>query len=459
MKNNTTIFHTLLWNSLIAAITNSFIWFALVFWAFLQTNSLIVSSMIGWFFAIANMVTALQFGNIVDHNKKHDVITWSSIGSMILYSIGAVIYFSYDANIFAQPTSRQLWLLIVILMSGTIIWNLRNISLSTTVSLLIPTEDHAKANGKIGMVNGVGFTLTSVASGLVIWFLGMGWAISWAAVMMWVVVIHLLTFRIPEEKIFSTHADEEQPNKKLNIKETLRTINAIPWLFALIFFTTFNNFLGGVFMSLMDPYGLLLVSVETWGMIFGVVSLAFIGAGIIISKKWLWKNPLNTIFLVNIAMWLTCIYFVAQPSIRLLISGMVIWMFCSPFAEASESTVLQKVVPYEQQGRVFGIAQSIESAAMPITALFIGPLTEIFFIPWMSEWWRWANLIGSWFGTGQGRGIAVVFILAGIIGLTMTLLAYRSRYYTLLSKSYLDKKNEDSDTNIVLPHPTEAGIN
>lgn len=84
-------------------------------------------------------------------------------------------------------------------------------------------------------------------------------------------------------------------------------------------------------------------------------------------------------------MWITCIYFVVQPSIRLLISGMVIWMFCSPFAEASESTVLQKVVPYEQQGRVFGIAQSIESAAMPITALFIGPLTEIFFIPWMSE--------------------------------------------------------------------------
>jgi DHA3 family multidrug efflux protein-like MFS transporter len=90
-------------------------------------------------------------------------------------------------------------------------------------------------------------------------------------------------------------------------------------------------------------------------------------------------------FIVNIAMWFTCIYFVIQPSIRLLISGMVIWMFCSPFAEASESTVLQKVVPYKQQGRVFGIAQSIESAAMPITALFIGPITEMFVIPLMSE--------------------------------------------------------------------------
>lgn len=60
---------------------------------------------------------------------------------------------------------------------------------------------------------------------------------------MLIVVAHLFMFRIPEEKILSIHADEEQPNKKLNIKETVRTINAIPGLFALIFFTTFNNFL------------------------------------------------------------------------------------------------------------------------------------------------------------------------------------------------------------------------
>lgn len=458
MNNTTKIFHILLWNSLIAGVTNSFIWFALVFWAFLQTHSLIVSSLIGGCFAIANMITALQFGHIVDHNKKHDVITWSSIGSMIAYILGAIIYFSWDATIFANPTSRQLWLLIIVLMSGTIIGNLRTIALSTTVSLLLPVEQHAQANGKIGTINGMWFTLTSVASWLVIWFLGMWWAIVGAAVVMLIVVGHLFTFRIPEEKIFSAHGEESTP-KKLNIKDTIGIIKAIPWLFALILFTTFNNFLWGVFMSLMDPYGLLLVSVQTWGMIFGVVSLAFIAAGLLISKKWLGKNPLKTIFIVNIAMWMTCMYFVIQPSIRLLISGMVIWMFCSPFAEASESTVLQKVVPYQQQWRVFGIAQSIESAAMPITALFIGPITEIFFIPLMSEWWRWANLIGSWFGTGQGRGIAIVFILAGTIGLVMTLIAYHSKYYTILSTSYLNKKKEDSDTTIVLPSPADVGIN
>ena len=59
--SNIKIFHTLLANALIAYVTNFFIRFCLVFWAFLQTNSLIISSIIGGFFAAANMLTAVQF--------------------------------------------------------------------------------------------------------------------------------------------------------------------------------------------------------------------------------------------------------------------------------------------------------------------------------------------------------------------------------------------------------------
>jgi DHA3 family multidrug efflux protein-like MFS transporter len=149
------IFHLILGNSLVASVTNFFIWFALVFRAFLETNSLIVSSVIGGFFALANMVTALQFGNIVDHNKKHSVFVWSTIGSTCAYICGAVIYFLNDPVVFTSASSWQLWVLIVVLMSGTIIGNMRNIALSTTVSLLLPEPEHGKANGKIGMINGI----------------------------------------------------------------------------------------------------------------------------------------------------------------------------------------------------------------------------------------------------------------------------------------------------------------
>lgn len=87
----------------------------------------------------------------------------------------------------------------------------------------------------------------------------------------------------------------------------------------------------------------------------------------------------------------------------------------------------------ERQGRVFGFAVSIEQAASPVTAFLIGPLTQFILIPFMTNGWGAQN-IGSWFGTGPARGMALVFTLTGIIGVAMTLLAFRSRAYRALSK-------------------------
>ncbi len=90
----------------------------------------------------------------------------------------------------------------------------------------------------------------------------------------------------------------------------------------------------------------------------------------------------------------------------------------------------------EAVDRVFGFAQSIESSAAPLTAFAVGPIAQYFFIPTMQEGGRGANLIGNWFGTGDGRGIALVFLLAGAIGLAATVMAFRSRAYTKLSANF-----------------------
>jgi len=104
-----------------------------------------------------------------------------------------------------------------------------------------------------------------------------------------------------------------------------------------------------------------------------------------------------------------------------------------PMIEAGEQTVLQKAIPYERQGRVFGFAQMIENAASPLTAFLMAPLAEAVFMPFMTDG-KGAEWIGSWFGTGPARGIALMFTLAGLIGMAVTALAWRSRSYRQLAR-------------------------
>ena len=77
--------------------------------------------------------------------------------------------------------------------------------------------------------------------------------------------------------------------------------------------------------------------------------------------------------------------FPLQSSIVLLVMTMLPFMLLMPYAEAAEQTILQRVVPYERQGRVFGFAQSVEQAASPLTAFLVAPITQFVVIPFMTD--------------------------------------------------------------------------
>ncbi len=231
-----------------------------------------------------------------------------------------------------------------------------------------------------------------------------------------------------------------EKQEKNEVRGTINLVKSIPGLFALIFFSTFNNLLGGVFFALMDAYGLELMSVQFWGILWGILSPAFVVGGLVIARKGLGKNPLRTLFLANIVIWSNAIFFAIQPSIILLSIGITIWLGLFPVIQATEQTIIQKVVTQNFQGRVFGFSRSIEQSIAPLTAFIIGPIAQLIFIPFMTKG-AGVQLIGGWFGTGTGRGIALVFIIAGIIGLVVTLLAMRSKIYKLLAKRYLEGRN------------------
>jgi MFS transporter, DHA3 family, multidrug efflux protein len=424
-------FNHILGNTLVVAVVNMFVWFAVVFWMYLETKSVLATAYSGGIFMIAMSLSAFWFGSIVDHNRKKVVIMISSIVTLALFIAALVVYAITPMEVFRDVTSPMLWFFISLCLGALIASNLRNIATPTLVTLLVPEESRDKANGMVGMIMGLSSMGAGFASGFALAYLGIFWVVAIGIAVTIIALIHLVCIPIPEPIIVHT---EEKP-KRVDVKGTIRIIRGVPGLFALIFFTTFNNFLGGAFMALMDPYGRTLMRVEVWSVLWGVLSSGFIVGGLYIAKYGLGASPLRTLFRINIITWTVCILFTIQPSIILLAVGILIWVCLMPFIEATEHTIIQKVVSYERQGRVIGFAQSIEMGASPITAFFIGPIAQFIFIPFMTTG-SGVRLIGDWFGTGPGRGIALVFIITGIIGLIVTLIAMRSRAYQLLAERY-----------------------
>lgn len=430
----TRVFYHLLTNTLFSSVINFTVWFAITFYAYIQTQSVFVTGMIAGIYLVATMLTGIWFGSLVDHHKKRTMMIASNVASVAFYLASLAVYLLTPHEFFKDPYSPMLWLLVTLLLFGVIASNIRTIVLPTLVTILVPAKRRDKANGLVGTVSGVSFLVTSVISGVLVAMSGMLYVLILALVILVASSIHLLFVAVPEHGI--THLQGEAAPKKVDLKGTLAVVIAIPGLMALILFSTFNNFLGGVFMALMDAYGLSLVSVEAWGFLWGALSTGFIIGGLIVAKKGLGKNPIRTLLLVNVIMWIICILFTLHGSIIPLALGMLGYMILVPYAEAAEQTVLQRVVPYERQGRVFGFAQSVEQAASPLTAFFIGPLTQFIFIPLMTTGLG-AQLIGGWFGTGAPRGIAIVFVITGLIGLVATILAFRTKHYKKLSAEYL----------------------
>ena len=427
-------FQIVLTNSVIATILNFTVWFAITFFAYLQTQSVLATSLISGIYLVITALTGIWFGSIVDHHRKKNVMIASSLISLLFYLVAFVVYVNAPSGAFSVVSSAYLWTFVTLLLLGVIAGNIRGIAVPTLVTLLVDEAEHDRANGLNGMVSGIGFMVTSVISGYLVGRSGMYEVLLLAIGGTALAAVHLATIVIPEKKI--VHLEHQQ--KRIDLWGTFQVVRKIPGMLALILFTTFNNFLGGVYMALMDAYGLSLVSVQTWGVIWGILSTAFIVGGIIISKKGLGKNPLYALFSANFAIWAISSVFTVYPSIYLLTGGMFVYLCVVPYIEAAEQTIIQKLVPKERQGRVFGFAQTVEQAASPITAFALGPIAQYVFIPFMTTG-SGVDLIGGWFGVGPSRGIALVFTVTGILGLIATTIGRRSRYYTQLSESYLSR--------------------
>ncbi|WP_405216304.1 MFS transporter [Agrococcus sp. Ld7] len=419
-------------NTALANVTTAYVWFALTFWVYLETRSVLATGLIGGAYMLFVAFGSILFGSIVDHHRKLRVMVLSGSITLAAFAVAGAMYLLLPEPVLLDLGAPWLWLFMAIILAGSVVEHMRNIALSTTVTILVADARRANANGLVGTVQGLAMIVTSVFSGLSIGFLGMGWTIAIAIGMLALSLGHLVTLRIPEDVVA---VDPDDDARGIDLRGSVRAVLAIGGLFALIIFSTFNNLIGGVYMALMDPYGLELFDVQTWGMIFGFASTGFVVGGLVIARFGLGKRPIRTLLIVVAIMGVLGAVFTIREWWWLYALGIWAYMALIPAAEAAEQTIIQRVVPLPRQGRVFGFAMAFESAAAPIAAFLIAPLAEFLILPWARSP-EGAAVLEPVLGVGIARGIALVFLCAGALMVVAAGLAFLTTSYRRISDSY-----------------------
>jgi len=116
-----------------------------------------------------------------------------------------------------------------------------------------------------------------------------------------------------------------------------------------------------------------------------------------------------------------------------------IWVFAAfagnlplPFLNANLTTVMRTMVPTELQGRVFSTRDTIQFCTIPLGLLLGGYLADNVFEPFMAGGSSLSQLLNHLVGTGKGAGMAVMFLLTGIMGFASCLMCLKSKGFRSL---------------------------
>lgn len=90
---------------------------------------------------------------------------------------------------------------------------------------------------------------------------------------------------------------------------------------------------------------------------------------------------------------------------------------------ANQALWQKKVVP-DVQGRVFTVRIMLGQLSIPVAYAIAGPLVDHLFNPLLVSGGKLAPILGGVMGVGPGRGIGLLYVIAGILSLLQTAFSF-----------------------------------
>ncbi len=105
----------------------------------------------------------------------------------------------------------------------------------------------------------------------------------------------------------------------------------------------------------------------------------------------------------------------AGQTLLMWVIGAFVADVATPLINSSNQAIWQTKVPPDIQGRVFAARSMLAQAIVPLSTLISGPLADYVFEPAMQPDGAWAPIFGGLVGTGAGAGMALMFVVFGLL--------------------------------------------
>ncbi len=419
MEEKTLKKYIILWLSQsVSGLGSSMTGFALVLWAYGQSNSAMSVSMMSFCNYVPYVILSLFAGVFVDrHNKKSIMLVSDSIAAF-----------------------GSLAILVSLLMGRLAIWNIYVINGIIGITNAFQQPASAVATGrlvpkeKISNVSG----MNAFSNNLIVVFSPMLAAFLFAAGgLPLILLIDLASFAFAFCVLLFFIAIPEQVQKKTYrspfaglsegfafLKDEKGILYMMLTMALINFFSrlTYENILSPMILSRSSGDSIVL------GIVNACMGAGGIAGGIIVSVK---KESRHKSAAIYISAALSFLF----GDLLMAVGKNAFWWSAAalaaslpiPFIMANQNTILYRKIPAAMQGRVFAVRNAIQYSTIPFGIILGGCLADYVFEPFMASGSEFAGMLGTIVGNRAGSGMAAMFLCTGICGFTVSVVSCFNR--------------------------------
>lgn len=420
MENNQYKNFIIFWASqAVSQLGSSMTGFALIIWAYKQTESAMLVSLLTFFSYLPYIFVSLFAGSFVDKHKKKNILLWSD-SIAFLCSVSIVILLITG--------KLQIWHIYIVNVVTGFMNSFQSPASSVAIGIMVPKDKRSNASG----MNSLSSSMLTVITPMLASFISSFWGLKG------VIIIDMLTFgfafsvllffiKIPE-------VIENVSASKSHIfdgcKEGFSFILKNKGLWYLILSMALMNFFSRLTYENILPAMLLARSGgndKILGIVSGLLGVGGIVGGLYVS---FFKLPNNSIKMIYFS---AAMSFIMGDLLMGLGQNVLIWCIAGlaasvpiPFVNAGQNVIIYNHISKEMQGRIFAVRNAVQYVTIPIGILLGGFLADYVFEPFMQSGKPFALLLQKIVGTGAGSGMAVMFLFTGILGCATSILWYRN---------------------------------